>query len=487
MATMIHGTLRFLRSEPRFSVYLGGDGNEVCIAHGSRRVLLDLDQFDLAEAWDAWRSDPAGWVYSPWEASANFLDHVRTMLIDPDDATAAFRFCEECMIPHHSDEVREVRGSRYVCEPCMGDHYFHCEACNLDAPNDETATLIGDETIICRWCRDGGDYYHCDACSGYYHRRYADDHRHPQGMCCDSPAIEFIVPNNGDGDLANDTRATIALPSGEISPEGIEQIQRYLRDYVYEIPSDLLYEAVNPDKGHTVTHRQAWLRGSARIQEIGTVWQNREGNYTKRLSRFMYKEFGVKVPSTVVSAVGCIARDQSTAVNHVIETTRLLNQSARQFAHSDSCWFTSYYASRCALKTNGGFGIRTFRDETDEVTGRVWVQPLKFDSGAAESYGHTHGRAWKPTFDVKNADAFAVFNGYGALSGYVAARIVSHMMGMTYRKIAFSCSPMYVNGDSGYIVAPEDLAAPFTDGELSMTVTQHATIHANESTVTTDV
>jgi hypothetical protein len=54
------------------------------------------------------------------------------------------------------------------------------------------------------------------------------------------------------------------------------------------------------------------------------------------------------------------------------------------------------------------------------------------------------------------------------------------MAGMTYRKIAFSASPMYVNGDSGYIVATEEVAQPYTDGSLSVSVTTHSTLFNDE-------
>jgi len=83
-------------------------------------------------------------------------------------------------------------------------------------------------------------------------------------------------------------------------------------------------------------------------------------------------------------------------------------------------------------------------------------------------------------FDTMTPDAFIVFNGYGDLSGYGPARIMAHMAGMTYRKVAFTCTPMYVNGEQGYLVAPEALAEKYTDGRLSLTVPQHADLYDTE-------
>jgi hypothetical protein len=75
-----------------------------------------------------------------------------------------------------------------------------------------------------------------------------------------------------------------------------------------------------------------------------------------------------------------------------------------------------------------------------------------------------------------------VFNGYGDLSGYVPARIVAHMAGMTYRKIGFDCSPMYVNNNSGYLVASEEIAERYAKaGALHLYTDTHSRLHASES------
>lgn len=84
-----------------------------------------------------------------------------------------------------------------------------------------------------------------------------------------------------------------------------------------------------------------------------------------------------------------------------------------------------------------------------------------------------------PTFDTITPDAFVTFNGYGDLGGYAPARILSHMAGWTYRKIEFTCSPMYINA-GGYLVAPEEIAAPFTDRQLNLSVSQHSSLYERE-------
>jgi hypothetical protein len=105
--------------------------------------------------------------------------------------------------------------------------------------------------------------------------------------------------------------------------------------------------------------------------------------------------------------------------------------------------------------------------------------PLKLDNDGALT----------PTFETQEPAAFVVFNGYGTLSGYTPARIMSHMAGWTYRKVKFECllgnldyddKQMYVNNASGYLVAPEEIAERYTDGSLNLVVDQHADLYVTE-------
>jgi hypothetical protein len=241
---------------------------------------------------------------------------------------------------------------------------------------------------------------------------------------------------------------TVSLPAGEIDSEGILAIYRLL------VRNDLY------DVAYMVT-----------AETIGTTWQTREGNYTKRLSRAAYKATGKGLSPEIMSEIGTIARDHSKPVDFAIEVTRDLNQSAADFYHEDSCWWSSHSESRCALKSNGGIGLRSYdAPGPGGVSGRAWIMPLKADWTNLQP---TDKPNLRPTSDTVNPDAFIVFNGYGALSGYIPARILAHMAGMTYRKIAFDCDPMYVNSTAGYLVAPEAIATHFTDGSLYLSVDQH--------------
>jgi hypothetical protein len=54
------------------------------------------------------------------------------------------------------------------------------------------------------------------------------------------------------------------------------------------------------------------------------------------------------------------------------------------------------------------------------------------------------------------------------------------MAGMTYRKVDLTLNPMYVNSDSGYLVAPEEIAEPYTDGRYSVSMDQHSDLYYQE-------
>jgi hypothetical protein len=292
---------------------------------------------------------------------------------------------------------------------------------------------------------------------GYDEDGYDRDGNRRYDDCCESRQQEFTVRNDGDEPLANDVKTTLELPGGIISDEGMEAIGYYLR---YKAPrgTDPYMEVDN------ALRSVYWQLQSA--PELGNQWQRKDGNFAKRLSRFMYETYKVKLLPDVLSSVGNIARDHSKPVSVTFEVTRRLNESAEYFYHDDSCWWGGYADSRCALKTNGGFGMRSFGDY-GSVAGRAWVMPLR----------QTEGGGLTPTLDTMTPDAFIVFNGYGTLEGYAAPRIMAHMSGMTYRKIAFAASPMYVNS-GGFLVAPEDIAAKYENSGLELRLQRHADLTA---------
>jgi hypothetical protein len=89
------------------------------------------------------------------------------------------------------------------------------------------------------------------------------------------------------------------------------------------------------------------------------------------------------------------------------------------------------------------------------------VQPLRELEGSGEtSFGTTH--------NTENADAYIVYNVYGELDGYTAARLVAYLTGKTYRKVLWVQEPQYVNGNTGYLVASPRVCAEVKEVKMEV-------------------
>ena len=319
-------------------------------------------------------------------------------------------------------------------------------------------TLNGDDPV-CGYCLSNS-YSFCDECDGYYPDDESSEHEHDSDDCeCESPAQSFIMRNDGEIPLKNDTRVSIKLPAGAIDERGLSRIRDLLANEAYAL------SGAGDVAGFTLMRKVALTT----LQSIGGLWQTREGNFTKRLSRQAWKDHAYKISADILSTIGNIAREHSSGVSdYAIEVTRNLNLSAADFGHEDSCWWQSYSYSRCSLKSNGGFGLRSF-DSDNDVAGRAWVQPIRCTEDGMS-----------PTFDTVSPDAFVTYNGYDDMSGYTAARILAHMTGWTYRKVAFSAGNQYVNS-GGYLVAPENIASQYDQGSICLDMKDHSNLHYSET------
>lgn len=463
----------------------------VYIAHGPgmRRVVESCD-LSLGDLRESFRNHPEARYWSRNE----FRAHVRTLITEPDEADDIV-FCAACREPQWSmsDYVTHLGD---ICESCAdSDRYPMCEGC--DERSAYWSSING--CVICDSCRDSA-YQYCDDCEEYYDNEdFAEYHNHGRQRddgCCEAPAQSFSIRNDGAGTLGNDERVTVSLPSGVISEDGLYQIARRLMtiartmsntyvhaDGVAYYTEDARVADGSASEAEIAAHAtrlqgcKMWdVASDVQMGKLGNEWQTRQGNFTKRLSRHAYKA-GSSIPADVLSEIGNIARAHSTGADYRIEITRDLNMSAADFFHEGSCWWGSYSESRCALKTNGGFGMRSFTDYGD-VSGRAWVMPLRNASGddAAPRF--------VPTFDTDGPDAWMVFNGYGQLDGYTPARIMAQMSGMTYRKVGFDCAPMYVN-NGGYLVTRESIASQYNNGEhISLNVDQHSSLFRTEGNLT---
>ena len=390
-----------------------------------------------------------------------------------DSCVDNYMACDDC-----GDLVEDINsvegGNKHVCEDCVSNYYM-CEDCEEYVDANDTSTVGWDRTV-CDRCISN-NYGFCEECDEYYHHDDSYEHEHNDQCDCSSEQTTFRV-RNGDGFLDNDETTVVSLPSGFVSDEGIGAIARAITDHMSTVIGDIATFDTRPNaRTAYFEERPKWMALAYSIVDgIGQEWQTKEGNFTKRLSRYAYKSQGLKIPAALLTQIGNLGSQHSQGADLTLAFTRDLNLAAEEFAHPESCWWQSYYTSRCSLKTNGGMGLRTFGTrktwsgaEYQTVTGRAWVMPLR----------HTDD-GFVPTYNTETPDAVMVFNGYGDLGGYAPARIVAQMNGMTYRKVNFYNDPMYVNSDQGYLVGPEDLVKPYTDGKVTLYTDEHANVYNDD-------
>lgn len=418
-----------------------------CVAldlpHPVITALLPLADYasseELRYAWAVWQTEE----YMLGDDCDNiFLNAVRQ--ISGTDVLS----CLSCNDWEWIDNSHALASGDYVCGSCVKD-YTPCDGCGLYT-EDHDITYVGGYRLGRSYCSDclGDHCYYCDECDEWD----IDEHEHEPdpSLCeCESPNLSFQFPAVGTDSIStfgNDERITVTLPAGVIDEVGLKKILLFLIDS--EMPASIsdINEALN---------------------EVGNQWQSRRGNFTRRLARELHKRGGLKMPDGVISEVGNLARRYSSESSKwSIEMTRNLNMPPEAFCHQDSCWWQSYSASRCALKNWGGLGLRAFHVEEnyyDDPIGRAWVQPLNADLS--------------PTHDTMNARAYMVYNCYGHLSGYVAARIIGHLTSMTYRGgVEFCAGDQYINNNTAWIVS--DIATCENTSSLSIYKDCHDVIDA---------
>ena len=420
-----------------------------------------LDSDTLEQAWAVW-SDKRHSYHTKFDMDI-FRAFVGKRVHELDQDIILCSHHEEPVFAEGTVNVGGSWSGRPVCETCMDENYTYCDGCDNQRDADTLSSTLGDEAR-CESCISS--YYSwCEECDGYYADDESYDHEHDDGCECESPVRSFTVRNDGEAPLKNDTRVTVTLPAGVIDSLGLSRIASLLRDKAW---------AMSNTEGQQEQARALYNVVREVLPNIGSDWQTREGNFTKRLSRQAWKSFGVKIDPEILSTIGNYARECSSSVSeHSIEVTRNLNLSAYDFGHEDSCWWQSYAYSRCSLKSNGGLGLRTF-DSSGEVSGRAWVQPLRMVNDGDPS------SAMGPTFDTESPDAFVTYNGYGDLDGYTAARLLAHMMGWTYRKVGLNAGNQYVNS-GGYLVAPENIASKYNSGSVCLDMDDHSNLYRTES------
>lgn len=344
--------------------------------------------------------------------------------------------CRECVVCHQpewEDNCHSDVSDNDVCDDCRGTLSSCCRCEDWSATDEDYLTWV-DGDRYCDSCRDNYTNW-CDHCEEYYHPDNGGDHGHDDysDCVCTPLDLHFEILANSHGVLHQDERLLVELPKGFVTDAAIDAICNMLW-------TEQLYPAWIEDNSRT-----NWVQLTTALRTMERTWQTKQGNFTKRLSKLMYQQFGLKLDPGLLSRTGSLVKEHGNAMNswHV-EFTRDLNQPAHAFANSGSCWWGSESQSLCALKHWGGFAIRSYSSQDQDrqwPDGRAWIQPLNENLA--------------PTADILGAHAYVVYNGYGNLHGYTAARLVSYLTSRSYRKVSLGIDYQYVNSESGYLVADQ--------------------------------
>lgn len=404
-----------------------------------------------------------------------------------------YSWCEDCDETVHNDDVRWLNdGDKVVCDDCIDRHYTSCDSCGDYASNDDIYRVDGDD--YCYGCYD--DLPYCDRCGERYTEANASDHNHGGGCgddCNPLPLAFTIGVSDGSDTVGADEPFTVTMPGGVIPVTVRRAVQTMLREAAGHNGQDPLWAA------------------SLYVHSVGAEWKTDKGTYPKRLRREVYNRSrtemiqrrtgairerhynyaeqrwgyelgpwmpeevakrsakGYSLPDEIVAKIGAMCEPYSRPVNMEVQATRDINGGPEDFCHDGSCWWGDEEHSRCTLKINGGFGLRTFDEEettyhqfqdgtwidmphTETVcSGRAWVLPLRRHEVTGRWQGVTG-----PVLDSTTVEAWAVFNGYGTLSEQTAAQIVSKMTGLPSKRVDADRDDwnMWVNSGA-YIVAEQ--------------------------------
>lgn len=398
-----------------------------------------------------------------------WLDTKKALVADPENVKA-FE-CGQCGNLHfeEGEPVRYGAGPTHLytmCGDCIAAYRVQCALCEEQYHSNYTH-LLPDGRRACQTCYTT-QFSTCRTCGVVYN--IAEDrevHRHRDQMCCESPAQDFTFPYEGTT-IGPDERVEVNLGSGGTVTKamGLEIGNLIMRQGT--ALGDAQERGSRAYKMYQVGYCIRMRYDTTVGQKIGKEMKNKDGNFTTRLKRYAYKEWALKMEPSILTAVGNIVSQASNNGVFRVEVTRDLNLSAPEFGNPNSCWWSNYKESRCALKTNGGLGLRAF-DEHGNVIGRTWVMPLKMapDGGLTTTFDTTTG-------------LFFVFNGYGVLEDQTGWRVVQAMVEADEKKlIGFEANRYYVNSSKGYLLGPTAVLDKI--GHLNLPLQQHSDLYEQEN------
>ncbi len=159
------------------------------------------------------------------------------------------------------------------------------------------------------------------------------------------------------------------------------------------------------------------------------------GTFPKRVSKYLYKEHGIKAPKSFLTELGNIARRHTE--DHLTYRFDFVNRfdwDAGDFGDGHSCYWDNNSAALEMLRDNGGLAVRFFDDYDGSGIARAWLVEIE-------------------------VDLYIVFNGYGFEGNptLIIARIFAQFVSASYKRINLfnngrSNGTLWINGGIGYVV-----------------------------------
>ena len=375
---------------------------------------------------------------------ADRVNEVTTAMLRPDLLVGQCSYCQTWV---YSSKFVQVEGRGPVCDNCFRDYFVSCASCGKVVDQGYTYNII-DYGRICRTCREDGvvDLAECHRCGQtFLQENMWFDEPHDRFYCskhspisdCKPKHLEFAFPalNVRQKEIRNDEIIPITVGHGEVSDDGMREIVNYVYN---KTQGKFGYRGVQI---HEIQDDSIFTRD----------WQNKEGNFPKRLAKHLLVEHNMKLSDELMAEIGNIAKKHAGAPGtHYIAITRNLNLSPEEFVNEGSCWWTSESHSRCELKAWYGLGVRTFSSpeypESGHPVSRAWIVPLAFKRRGNEILGYDRTEALP-------ADGYVLFNAYG-IEQLPYARMIAAMTGKSYRKINFNLGDAYINA-GGVLIAEQ--------------------------------
>lgn len=235
---------------------------------------------------------------------------------------------------------------------------------------------------------------------------------------------------------------TFTTPQGTISETGIRLIEEYISRQTPRVSESWI--AVN--EAVTIPFSLPLLPEDWKYTWIVTGKAPYVGTFPKRISKFYYKNFGIKCPTEFLTNIGNIARTHSSEQKtYSFDFTNEFDWESGDFGDGGSCYFGGRSGARQMISEADGLAVRFF-DSNGNGLARAWILP----------HGNIH----------------VFFNGYG-MQLVTIVRVIATWAGLSYVKVTVtnrgrSNDTLWINGDSGYVMGETSIIEDIQDVDFDL-------------------